>query len=153
MSRYHIGVRAAETINPSTHIGSYGRIFYPNYSPQIRWNAHSVFTSEEGVVIDGGRCFNVSSSVLSFNHICIFILHLVHSLRGKPPTGFFLTLSVIHANDFQNHLCDPNVITKPIAAPGKATVIFFKAVKKIQAGEWITISYWGATEEVSSLSL
>jgi hypothetical protein len=44
------------------------------------------------------------------------------------------------------------VITKPIAGPGKATVIFFKAAKKIQAGEWITIDYWGATEEVSSLS-
>jgi hypothetical protein len=53
------------------------------------------------------------------------------------------------ANSLQNHSCAPNAHTILITAPGKATIVAFKARTKILAGEWITISYWGERDEVS----
>jgi hypothetical protein len=44
---------------PGRILGSYGGIVLRDDSRKIRWDCHSVFGTDPGVVIDGGRIFNV----------------------------------------------------------------------------------------------
>jgi hypothetical protein len=135
-----------ETIMPGRILGSYGGIVLRDDSRKIRWDCHSVFGTDPGVVIDGGRVFNVRDPEPDPDLLLTYFL--VHSICGKHVPYATTGMS---ANSLQNHSCAPNAHTVLILAPGKATIVAFKAKTKILAGEWITISYWGERDEVSRL--